>query len=238
LAGFAVATVGEGWCFALNACSFVAVIASLLAMRMPPVAPRPKPERLLVRMRQGMAYVAGDRPIRTVMAMIATLSLFALPYIVLMPVFATRIPGGGAAILGTMMAASGLGALTGALLLASRAGTAGLATGIGRAAIAIGLLLAAFAWSRWLWVSLPLLALTGFCQMTVIASSNTLVQSVVPDAYRGRVMAIFATLFLGMAPFGALMAGMLAGRLGAPVTVTIGGTLCSLAGLIFLRRPP
>ncbi len=236
LAGFAVAAIGEGWCFALNALSFLAVIGSLLAMRRPQPAPRPAPEPLFARVRQGMAHVAGDRPIRTLMTMVAGFSLFGLPYAVLMPIFAARLPGGGAGTLGTLMASAGLGALAGALLLAGRDGIHGMARGVGRAAAAYGLLLTMFAWSRWLWLSVPVLVLIGFCQMTVVASSNTLVQSVVPDAFRGRVMAIFATLFLGMAPFGALLAGSVAARLGASVAVTIGGLISSLVGLWFIRR--
>ncbi len=237
-AGIAVAAVGEGWCFAFNAFSFLAVIAGLLAMRLPEAAARPAGAPILERMRQGFAYAARTRPIRMLLLLVALMSVVGMPYTVLMPIFANRILGGGPERLGALMSAAGLGALAGALALAARRGLAGLGTAIMRAALGFGAALIAFAMSRSFPLSLVLLLVVGFCQMTQMAAANTLVQSMLPDAYRGRVMAVYAMMFLGMAPFGALLAGLAAGAFGAPATVAAGGSLCILGGLTFARVLP
>ena len=238
LAGLLVATGGEGWCFALNAASFLAVIAGLLAMRRPQVAP-PQPEGGVVeRVREGFGFIAGHAPIRALMLLVSVSSLMGMSYTVLMPIFADRILGGGPAGLGTLMSASGLGALAGAVSLAARPDSRGLETWVARGSIAFGLALVLFSQSRWFWLSALLLTATGFAFMVQMAASNTLIQVMVPDRYRGRTMAVYSMMFMGMAPFGALLAGTLAERLGAPPTVALGGGLCSLAGLMFLRHLP
>ncbi len=238
VAGIAVAAVGEGWCFLVNAVSFLAVIAGLLAMRLPAFRPKPPGAPILARMREGLAHVAARRPIRALMLLVGLMSLVGMPYTVLMPIFANRILGGGPERLGALMSAAGLGALAAALALASRKGLAGLGTVIARAVIGFGAALILFSASRWYPLSLALLVVVGFCQMTHMAAANTLVQSMVPDSYRGRVMATYSMMFLGMAPFGALLAGLSAGAIGAPATVAIGGGICIAGGLLFARALP
>lgn len=238
VAGVMVAAVGEGWCFAANAVSFVAVIAGLVAMRLPPFVPHPDGVPIFARMRAGLGYVTAHRPIRALMLLIGLMSLVGMPYTVLMPIFASRVLGGGPERLGALMSAAGLGALAAALVLASRKGLAGLGGVIGRAVIGFGVALILFSVSHWFLPSLALLVVVGFCQMTHMAAANTLVQSMVPNAYRGRVMATYAMMFLGMAPFGALLAGLAAGAVGAPATVAIGGGICIAGGLLFARALP
>ena len=238
VAGVMVAAVGEGWCFLANAVSFVAVIAGLLAMRLPPFAAPPDGVPIFTRVRAGLGHVAASRPIRTLLLLVGLMSLVGMPYTVLMPIFAGHILGGGPERLGALMSAAGLGALAAALALASRKGLAGLGPLIARAVMGFGLALILFSASRWFALSLVLLLVVGFCQMTHMAAANTLVQSMVPDAYRGRVMATYSMMFLGMAPFGALMAGLAAGAIGAPATVAAGGGVCILGGLLFARALP
>jgi MFS family permease len=238
VAGLTVAAVGEGWCFLANAVSFVAVIAGLLAMRLPPFTPQPDGAPIFARVRAGLGHVAASRPIRTLLLLVGLMSLVGMPYAVLMPIFAARILGGGPERLGALMSAAGLGALAAALVLASRKGLAGLGTVIAQAVIGFGVALIGFSASRWFPLSLALLVVVGFCQMTHMAAANTLVQSMVPDAYRGRVMATYSMMFLGMAPFGALLAGLAAGAIGAPATVAVGGGVCIAGGLLFARALP
>jgi MFS family permease len=167
------------------------------------------------------------------MLMLAAMSLTGMPFMVLMPVFAERVLFGGPAAYGVLMSASGLGALTGAITLASRRDVRGLGHWVARAAIAFGALLAVFSFSRSMWLSVLLLLPIGFSMMVEISSSNTLIQTMVPDALRGRVMAVYSMMFMGMAPAGALLAGWAADRIGAPTTVLIGGTACMVAAAIF-----
>ena len=238
VAGIMVAAIGEGWCFFANAVSYLAVIAGLLAMR------RTRPQRpaaqegVLAQLRQGLSYALGTMPIRNILLLIGLMSLMGMPYTVLMPIIADRLLGGGPEHLGALMSASGAGALLAALMLASHTGLAGIGLRIARAVILFGVALIAFAWSPWFWLSMTLLALVGFCQMTHMASSNTLIQSIVPDAYRGRVMALYSMMFMGMSPFGALLSGYLADRIGAPATITAGGLACSAGGLLFAYYLP
>ena len=193
---------------------------------------------MITRVRQGMVFAAGHPPIRILMLLVGVSSLMGMSYTVLMPIFADRILGGGPMILGTLMSASGFGALAAALLLASRPRGPGLADWVARGMIGFGTALALFSLSRWLWLSCVLMTATGFAFMAQMAASNTLIQMMVPDEYRGRTMALYSMMFMGMAPLGAAMAGMLAGRIGAPFTVTLGGTICLCAGLVFLRYRP
>lgn len=238
LAGIVIAAVGEGICFLLNGLSYIAVIAALLAMRVPPrEIPLGRP-RLLGHLREGFDYAWGVEPIRIVLLLLAITSVVGVPYTVLMPVFATRVLNGGADTLGLLMAATGLGALAGALYLASRESVLGLGRLIAVASGVFGLGLIAFAASRTLWLSLPLLVVTGFGMMVQMAASNTVLQTVVDEDKRGRIMALYTMAYLGMIPFGSLLAGILADGLGAPETIALGGAL-SLAGtLYFLSRLP
>ncbi|HET9984199.1 MAG TPA: MFS transporter [Longimicrobiales bacterium] len=238
LAGIVIAAVGEGICFLLNGLSYIAVIAALLAMRVPPrEIPLGRP-RLLGHLREGFDYAWGVEPIRIVLLLLAITSVVGVPYTVLMPVFATRVLNGGADTLGLLMAATGLGALAGALYLASRESVLGLGRLIAVASGVFGVGLIAFAASRTLWLSLPLLVVTGFGMMVQMAASNTVLQTVVDEDKRGRIMALYTMAYLGMIPFGSLLAGILADGLGAPETIALGGAL-SLAGtLYFLSRLP
>jgi MFS family permease len=236
VAGVLVGRVGEGWCFFLNGVSFLAVIAGLLAMRVPRHEMVPLTGSTTARIREGFTYAARTPPIRALLLQLGVLSLVGMPYVVLMPVFADDILNGGASGLGLLMGASGLGALVGALALAARKNVRGLARWVAVSAIGFGVALVAFAISRSFWLSVAILVPLGFCLITSLAASNTLIQSMVPDHLRGRVMALYSMMFVGMAPFGALGAGLAAGRLGAPITVASGGLLCIIVAAVFGSR--
>jgi MFS family permease len=232
VAGILVAAVGEGWCFLINGISFAAVIVALLAIRVAPFhAPAKVPT--LTRIREGFAFAIDERPVRALMLLLGILSLTGMPFMVLMPVFADQVLDGGPAAYGVLMSASGLGALAGAVTLASRRDVRGLGGWVARAAIAFGALLCVFSLSRSMWLSVLLLLPIGYAMMVEISSSNTLIQTMVPDALRGRVMAVYSMVFMGMAPVGALLAGWAADRIGAPTTVLIGGIACIAAAAIF-----
>jgi MFS family permease len=236
VAGLLVVSIGEGWCFFVNSVSYLAVIAGLLMMRL---APRRRPDRTastLESIVEGFRYARRTGPIRSLLLLVGLVSLVGLPYTVLMPVFADAILHGGAKGLGILMGASGVGALLGALTLANRTGLKGLGTWAASAAAGFGIGLILFSLSRWFWLSAILLVATGFCMMLQMACTNTLLQSMVPDRLRGRVMALYSMMFIGMAPFGALFAGLVASRLGAPITVATGGAVCVLGAGMFASR--
>ena len=238
VAGLLIAAVGEGWCFLIDACSYVAVIGSLLAMRVA-VRPRTRSGRHIgEELGEGLRYVAGSPPIRSVLLLLALVALFGMPYIVLMPMFAIHVLHGGAHTNGFLMSASGVGALIGALYLASRPSVAGLGKVIAAACLTFGAALIAFSWSPWMWLSMPILVVTGFAMIVQMAATNTIIQSLVDEDKRGRVMSFYAMSFFGAMPFGSLIAGSLAARWGAPTTVTIGGAVCILGGIGFLRVLP
>jgi MFS family permease len=235
LAGILVAAIGEGWCFFLNAVSYLAVIAGLLAMSFPP-RPAPvaeAPQSHTGRLLEGFAMVRRTVPIRSLLLLLGLLSLLGTPYSVLMPIFAGQVFHGSSRTFGLLMGTSGAGALAGALTLACRPHFHGLGRWIAVTSLAFGVALVAFAFSRSLWLSIPLMLLVGFTYMVEMAATNTLIQMMVPDAFRGRVMSIYAMMFLGMAPLGGLMAGLLAHRLGAPLTVALGGLGCAACGCAF-----
>jgi MFS family permease len=239
-AGVLIAAFGEGWCFAVDAVSYLAVIASLLAMRVAPRARAARSARVGVwtELREGFRYVAGFSPIRSVLLLLALVSLMGMPYSVLMPVFASAVLHGGPHTFGFLMAASGCGALCGALYLASRTSVVGLGRIVAVAAGAFGLGLVLFSRSTWLWLSLPLMFVTGMGMMVQMASSNTILQTIVDEDKRGRVMSFYAMAFVGTAPFGSLLAGGIAQRLGAPATLLIGGACCIAGALAFARGLP
>ncbi|MDE2142972.1 MAG: MFS transporter [Elusimicrobia bacterium] len=236
LGGVIIALAGEGWCFFLDGASFLAVIFALLAMRVRATAPKaPHAGGALAEMREGWDYVSGSRPIRSIILLLALVSLVGVPYTVLIPLYAGKILNGGPHTLGLMMTATGTGALAAAVWLASRRSVLGLGRVIPVSAAAFGAGLIAFAYSTTLWLSLPLLLLTGAGFMTQMASSNTIIQTIVDDDKRGRVMSFFMMAFLGTAPFGSLLAGSMAERFGAPRTLLFGG-LCCLAGAALFAR--
>jgi len=228
IAGILVAKIGEGWCFFANAVSYIAVIIGLLMMRVsPPV--RAAMASPFEHMMEGFRFVNRTAPIRALLLLLGLVSLVGMPYVVLMPIFADKILHGGAQGLGILMGATGVGALLGALTLAFREGVKGLGRWVAWCCAGFGASLAVFALSHVFWISVILLLPVGYCMMLQMACSNTLIQVMVPDALRGRVMAVYSMMFMGMAPVGALLGGALAERLGAQVTVGIGG-VASVAG--------
>ncbi len=233
VAGILVAKIGEGWCFFANGISYVAVIIGLAMMRVPPPAYRASLASPLAHIAEGFRFARQTAPIRALLLLLGLVSLVAMPYTVLMPIFADRILHGGARGLGILMGATGVGALLGALTLASRSGVRGLGRWVAFSCAGFGLGLVLFSWSRHLWLSAALLLPVGFFMMLQMSSSNTLIQAMVPDHLRGRVMALYSMMFMGMAPFGALMGGALAERLGAPVTVTLGAVACLGGAALF-----
>jgi len=233
VAGLVIAAVGESYCFLIDGFSYMAVIASLLAMSIT----APSQERLrnavLLELSEGWNYIRGFRPIWSILLLLALVSLVGMPYTTLMPVFAGSILQGGPHTLGFLMAASGVGALIGAVSLAARRSILGLGRVIPLAAGLFGCALISFAFSRQLWLSWILLVVAGFGFMQQMVASNTVLQTIVEDEKRGRVMSFYSIAFQGMAPFGSLIGGAAASSIGAPLTLMIGGSFCILGGALF-----
>lgn len=238
IAGVAIASLGEGFCFLLNAVSYLAVIVSLLMMKLKPVL-RPKKEtKVLHELKEGFAYAYRFPPIRYVILLLGSISLIGMPYAVLMPVFARDILHGGPQTLGLLVGMSGIGALCGAAYLATRKNVLGLTRLIPAAASIFSLALIAFSFSRLLWFSLATVTVLGFGMMLHMASSNTLLQTVVDEDKRGRVMSLYTMAFLGLTPFGSLFAGSLASRLGVQWTLAICGLICLIFTGVFVLLLP
>ncbi|MGA7459962.1 MAG: MFS transporter [Candidatus Korobacteraceae bacterium] len=238
VAGILVASIGEGWCFFANAVSYLAVIAGLLLMRIVHPAKLATQGSPLENVLEGFAFARNTGPVRAILLLLGVVSFVGMPYTVLMPVFADQILHGGARGLGILMGATGIGALLGAVSLAARVGIKGLGKVIAMCAGGFGLSLALFSFSRIFWLSTLLLVPVGFFMMVQMASSNTLIQSMVPDRLRGRVMSVYSMMFMGMAPFGALSAGSVAHHLGAPWTVALGGLACTMTAVLFWSHLP
>lgn len=237
IAGILVAAVGEGWCFLGNAVSYIAVISGILLMKLTPVV-RPHVGSTISNIVEGFTFVAKTAPIRGLLLSLGLVSLMGMPYAILMPIFAREILGGGSDTLGFLMGASGTGALIAALILASRKEVFGLGRWVAIASAGFGVSLILFSFSTNFWLSALLLIPVGFAMMTQMSSSNTLIQAMVPDELRGRVMSVYSMMFMGMAPLGALLAGSLAGIIGAPNTVALGGAICIIGSIIFSLRLP
>ena len=238
IAGLVVAQVGEGYCFLIDGVSYIAVIVSLLMMRIA-AAPARKPARhVLHELHEGWHYVVNSVPIRSILTNHAIVNLFGMPYSVLMPIFAAKVLGGNAHTLGFLMSATGVGALLGAMMLAARKNVIGLGRRIVMTTALFGAALLSFSLSRYLWLSLLLLPLAGFGMMQEMASSNTILQTIVDDEKRGRVMAFYSMAGQGMLPFGSLLAGTLAARFGAPVTLALCGIVCMMGSVWFAGRLP
>jgi MFS family permease len=237
VAAILVAKIGEGWCFALNSVSYIAVIAGLLLMKVHCEIRTSKnsPFEDIV---EGFRWVNQTRVIRALLLLIGLVSLVGMPYTVLMPVFADQILHRGAPGLGILMGATGVGALLGALTLASKTGVTGLGRWVTITCASFGVSIIAFSFSRYFWLSVALLLPAGFSMMLQMACSNTLIQTMVPDQLRGRVMSLYSMMFMGMAPFGALLGGSLAHRVGAPLTIAIGGVACIAGATWFGRQLP
>jgi MFS family permease len=238
IAGILVAKIGEGWCFFANSVSYIAVIAGLLLMQITRAAPRAHAASPLAHIIEGFRFVQRTAPIRVILLLLGLVSFVAMPYVVLMPIFADRVLHSGARGLGILMGATGVGALLGALTLASRSGVRGLGKWVAFSCGGFGVFLVLFSLSRSFWLSTTLLVPVGFCMMFQMSSSNTLIQAMAPDELRGRVMAVYSMMFMGMAPFGTLLAGALADRLGAPVTVAMGAVAAIGGAAIFGRYLP
>jgi MFS family permease len=237
VAGLLIAWVGEGYCFLADGISYLAVIGSLLAMSLVEWTPRAHAS-VRSELQEGWDYIRGFRPIWAILLLLSLISLVGMPYTALMPIFAGSILHGGAHTFGFLMGAVGMGALVGAVRLAARRSVLGLGRLIAMTAAGFGASLVAFAMSRHLWLSLLLLVGTGFCFMQQMAASNTILQTISADEKRGRVMSFYAMAFQGVAPFGSLIAGMVATRMGAPRTLMLGGSICVAGAAVFARQLP
>ncbi|MCR4404594.1 MAG: MFS transporter [Candidatus Acetothermia bacterium] len=236
IAGVLVAAVGEGICFLINGLSYLAVIAALLAMTITRHEVRPQGPHGWRGLREGFLYAFNFAPIKAVLLLLALVSLVGMPYTVLMPVFAQEILRGGPSTLGFLMGATGVGAMLGGIYLASRRSVLGLGRFIPLATGIFGLGLVAFSLSRALWLSLLLLLVVGFGMTAQAASSNTVLQTIVEEDKRGRLMSFYTMAFMGMVPFGSLLAGGLASLIGTPRTVMVGGLVSIAGGLLFIQR--
>jgi MFS family permease len=225
IAGAVIALAGEGFCFLIDGLSYIAVIASLMLMRTRRSEPKAR-KNIFHELREGFGYITGFAPIRSILTLIAAFSLLGFPYTVLLPVFASTILHGGPHTLGFLTAASGTGALISAITLALRKTIVGLGKMISIVAFTFGAALMALGISRTLWLSLPLMLITGFSMMQMMAASNTIMQTILEEDKRGRVMSFYSLSFMGILPFGSLISGALADRFGAPTTVIGGGALC------------
>ena len=230
IAGVVIAATSEGWCFVIDGVSYVGVIGALIAMRTAPrpvrAGNRPGAWHQFV---EGWRYAFGFRPIRSIILLLALVSLVGVPYSVLMPVFAATVFHGGPHTLGLLMGASGCGALAGALWLATRRSVLGLGRIIVGASAAFGIGLIGFSFAPALWLAVPCLVVAGCGFIVQMASSNTIIQTIVDEDKRGRVMSFYMMAFLGTVPFGSLIAGWMSSRIGAPHTLLLGG-ICCLAG--------
>jgi MFS family permease len=237
LAGLVIAAFGEGYCFAIDGVSYFAVIASLALMQIKPLPGRDAgASSMWAQLKEGWTYVSGFAPVRTILLLFALVSLMGMPYVVLMPIFASQVLHGGPHTLGLLMGASGVGALVSALSLAVRKTVLGLGRMIPIAAGSFGVGLILFGLSHVMWFSMLMMLLTGFGMMQGMAASNTIVQTLVPEDRRGRVMSYYTMAFVGMAPFGSLLAGSLAHWLGAPRTVMITGSVVIMGAIWFTTR--
>ena len=236
LAGMLIAATNEGWCFLVDGVSYIAVIASLLMMRVPHEKLESHGVTMIEQLRQGWVYVSQSVPIRSILLLFSVLSLIGWPFMVLMPVFAAQVLHGGPHTFGFLMGAVGVGSLASALSLVVRKSVRGLLKMIPIAAAVFGAGLISFGLSRSLWLSLPMMLVTGFGMMQGLTTSNTILQTLVDEKMRGRVMSYYTMAFVGMAPFGSLLAGALAHAMGAPRTVIISGIACLVGSVWFWSR--
>jgi len=238
IGGVIIAAVGEGWCFMIDAISYIAVIGSLLAMRVARAERREGGTGMLAELRAGYRYVSGFAPVRTALLLLALVSAMGMPYTVLMPVVAAKTLHGGPHTLGFLMTASGVGAVASALYMASRRSVVGLGRVMVIATLAFGLGLVAFGLARSTWLAALVLTIVGAGFMTEMASTNTILQTITEESLRGRVMAFYTMAFLGTAPIGSLLAGVVASRVGASPTIILGGVACVGGGLWLALRLP
>jgi MFS family permease len=238
LAGLVIAWVGEGYCFLIDGISYFAVIASLLMMVVTPAEVRRATTTMVEQLVEGWSYVTTFRPIRTILLLFSLTSLMGFPFMVLLPIFAGKVLHGGPHTLGFLTGASGVGALVSAISLALRRTVRGLTTMIQISALMFGAGLIFFGLSHTLWLSMLFMLVTGFGMMQGLAASNTVIQTLVPEAMRSRVMSYYTMAFVGMAPFGSLLAGFMAHHIGAPHTVMVTGAACVLGAIWFTTQLP
>jgi MFS family permease len=238
IGGVIIAAVGEGWCFAIDAVSYVAVIVSILLMRLTPHVENQQPVNMLHELGTAWRYVIGSLPIRSSLLLLAIVSIAGVPYSVLMPAIAAQELGGGPNTMGLLMGASGVGALIGGLYLASRSTVVGLGRLMVIGGLTFGVALVLFSFARAVWVAAPLLAITGGGFIVQMASTNTVIQTIVDERFRGRVMAFYTMAFFGTVPIGSLLSGLAAERFGAPMTIRLGGVICIVSGLWFASQLP
>jgi predicted MFS family arabinose efflux permease len=238
IAGIMVAAVGEGWCFLANAVSFLAAIAGLMLMRLPTWTPRQDHPPVFAHLLEGVRFVRRHPRVRLLLILLAVVCLMGMPYTVLMPIFADGILHGGPRAMGLLMAASGIGAVSGAGILAGRSRIKGLERIAWLGAGSVGVMLACFAYSRVFWLSAALMVPVGLCMVAHMTSNNTLVQMLIPNEMRGRVMAFHAMVFTAAMPLGAVLEGFLANHLGAPLAVALGGLGCVAGAALFAWRWP
>jgi MFS family permease len=238
LAGILIAATNEGWCFFIDGVSYLAVIASLLMMRLHAPVIKREAASTLAELRAGWTYVSGFLPIRTILLLFAVVSLMGMPFVVLMPIFAARVLHGGPHTLGFLMGSMGLGALLSALSLAARKHVRGLIKMIPLATAVFGLGLIGFGLSRSFWLSMLMVFIAGMGMMQGMAASNTVIQTIVSEDKRGRVMSYYTMAFVGMAPFGSLLAGAMAHAVGAPWTVMVSGVLVLAGAAWFATQLP
>ena len=236
VAGFTIVLVGEGWCFFLNGVSFIAVLAALLLMRIERSERQRSEESPVRSFIQGFRFAMSDVPIRSALLLLSVLSLFGLQYGVFLPIYAKDILHGGAKALGLLMSAAGVGAVLGALQFAARTQYKGLARWIATTCTACGIALMVMAAARTFWLCATVLFVVGFAATSQMAATNTIIQQRVPDEMRSRLMAVYATMFMGVQPIGALIAGGVAKHLGAPYTLMVFGSIVLIACLVFITR--
>jgi MFS family permease len=238
IGGVIIAAVGEGWCFALDAVSYVAVIISILLMRLTPHVENRQPVAMLRELSSAWEYLTGSIPIRSALLLLAIVSVAGVPYTVLMPAIAEQELHGGANTMGALMAASGVGALLGGIYLASRRSVVGLGRVMLIGTLTFGVSLMLFSFVHSIWLAAPLLAFAGGGFIVQMASTNTIIQTIVEERFRGRVMAFYTMAFFGTVPIGSLLSGIAAEHAGAPMTVRIGGLICFASGLWFASQLP
>ena len=238
IAGVLIATTGEGICFLINALSYIAVIAALLSMKIDHIKGNVSKTSVLTELKEGFTYVFGNPKIRAILMLVMLTSIMGVPFIVLMPAFAKDILQGGPHTLGFLMSALGAGALLGAFYLASRTKIKGLQKLINMGAFIFGIGLIGFSFSRFLWISILMVFIAAFGMMVQVAAANTWLQTNVDDDKRGRTMSFYVVSFMGMAPFGSLLSGSVAGFIGVPDTIFIGGIVCILGAIFFLKFFP
>ncbi len=238
LAGIIIAVSSEGYCFLIDGISYIAVIVSLLLMRIVLAEKKRETASMLEQLREGWSYVSTFVPVRNILTLFAILSLMGWPFVVLMPIFAVKVLHGGPNTMGFLMGAVGVGSLLSALVLVVRKSVRGLTRVIPTAAAIFGCGLIAFGLSHAMWLSMILMFITGYGMLQGLTASNTVIQTLVDEKMRGRVMSYYTAAFVGMAPFGSLLAGFLAHWMGAPRTVMLNGSVCILGAVWFWSQLP